>query len=81
MILICKTFLSTMIFIFISFVNSLACEMDISSLAESSEQFEKMGDYGYFIKSDDKWFHLTQDKDCWIKITVVGDKLKSLKKQ
>ena len=81
MIFIYKTFLLSIVFISISFINSFPCEMDISSLVESSEQFEKMGEYGYFIKSDDKWFHLTQDKDCWIKITAVGHKLKSIKKQ
>ena len=81
MIFVLKTFMLSMVFIIISFTNSLACEIDISTLAKSSEEFEKMGEYGYFIKSDDKWFHLTQDKDCWIKITAVGHKLKSLKKQ
>ena len=48
--------------------NVVACENKILNVANDSEQFEKINNNTFLVKSAGQWFHLSQDKECWIKV-------------
>ncbi len=60
------------IFLFYSLGIS-ACEIKISDLAKNSEDSEKFNQFKFLVKSGEKWFHLSQDNDCWIKVRYVNN--------
>ena len=50
-----------------------ACEVKISDLVKNSEDSEQFNQFKFLVKSGEKWFHLSQDSDCWIKIRYVNN--------
>ena len=52
-------------------IQLLACENNLSVLVKNSDQYEKVGDFGYFFKNGVNWFHITQDQECWISIKRI----------
>ena len=46
----------------------IACENKILNAANNSEQFEQINSHTFLVKSAGKWFHISQDKECWIKV-------------
>ena len=58
------------IFLFYSLGIS-ACEIKISDLVKNSQDSEKFNQFTFLVKSGEKWFHLSQDNDCWIKVRHV----------
>ena len=65
------------VFLFFSLGIS-ACEIKISDLVKNSQDSEKFNQFTFLVKSGEKWFYLSQDNDCWIKIRHV-DNLNSQK--
>ena len=61
-----------LIFLFYSF-GIIACEIKISDLVKNSEDSEQFNQFKFLVKSGEKWFHLSQDSDCWIKIRYVNN--------
>ena len=57
-------------FFFYSF-SSFSCEVELRELVKKTDVSEKFNDFKYLVKSGDKWFHLSQDDKCWIKIRHV----------
>ena len=60
------------VFLFYSFGIS-ACEIKISDLVKNSQDSEKFNQFTFLVKSGEKWFHLSQDDDCWIKVRHVNN--------
>ena len=60
------------IFLFYSLGIS-ACEIKITDLVKNSEDSEQFNQFKFLVKSGEKWFHLSQDSDCWIKIRYVNN--------
>ena len=60
------------VFLFYSFGIS-ACEIKISDLVKNSEDSEQFNQFKFLVKSGEKWFHLSQDDDCWIKVRHVNN--------
>ena len=60
------------IFLFHS-IGISACEVKISELVKNSEDSEQFNQFKFLVKSGEKWFHLSQDNDCWIKIRHVDN--------
>ena len=60
------------IFLFFSLGIS-ACETKISDLVKNSEDSEQFNQFKFLVKSGEKWFHLSQDNDCWIKVRHVNN--------
>ncbi len=60
------------IFLFHS-IGISACEVKISQLVKISEDSEQFNQFKFLVKSGEKWFHLSQDNDCWIKIRHVDN--------
>ncbi len=50
-----------------------ACETKISDLVKNSEDSEQFNQFKFLVKSGEKWFHLSQDDDCWIKVRHVNN--------
>ena len=46
----------------------MACENKILNIANNSEQFEQINNNTFLVKSAGKWFYVSQDKECWIKV-------------
>lgn len=53
---------------------SYACNTDLKDLVAKSEISEHFTSYKYLIKSGEKWFHLSQDDECWISIRQIKRK-------
>ena len=60
------------IFLFYSLGIS-ACETKISDLVKISEDSEQFNQFNFLVKSGEKWFYLSQDDDCWIKVRHVNN--------
>ena len=60
------------IFLFYSLGIS-ACEIKITDLVKNSEDSEQFNQFKFLVKSGEKWFHLSQDNDCWIKVRYVNN--------
>ena len=60
------------VFLFYSFGIS-ACEIKISDLVKNSQDSEKFNQFTFLVKSGEKWFYLSQDNDCWIKVRYVNN--------
>ena len=60
------------VFLFFSLGIS-ACEIKISDLVKNSQDSEKFNQFTFLVKSGEKWFHLSQDNDCWIKVRHVNN--------
>ena len=60
------------IFLFYSLEIS-ACETKISDLVKNSEDSEQFNQFKSLVKSGQKWFHLSQDNDCWITVRHVNN--------
>ena len=62
-------FLSLVIFIYPSL--SYSCKIELQDLVVKSEASEKFTNQKFLIKSGEKWFHISQDKECWIRIRKI----------
>ena len=62
-------FLSLVIFIYPSL--SYSCKIELKDLVVKSEASEKFTNQKFLIKSGEKWFHISQDKECWIRIRKI----------
>ena len=65
-------FLSLVIFIYPSL--SYSCKIELKDLVVKSEASEKFTNQKFLIKSGEKWFHISQDKECWIRIRKIKTK-------
>ena len=65
-------FLYLVIFIYPSL--SYSCNIEVKDLVVKSEVSEKFTNQIFLIKSGEKWFHVSQDKECWIKIREIKSK-------
>ena len=65
-------FLYLVIFIYPSL--SYSCNIDVKDLVVKSEVSEKFTNQKFLIKSGEKWFHISQDKECWIRIREIKGK-------
>ena len=65
-------FLYLVIFIYPSL--SYSCKIELKDLVVKSEASEKFTNHKFLIKSGEKWFHISQDKECWISIREVKSK-------
>ena len=61
-----------LMFLFYS-IRISACEIKISDLVKNSEDSEQFNQFKFLVKSGEKWFHLSQDNDCWIKVRHVNN--------
>ncbi|MDA9734010.1 hypothetical protein N9V16_00715 [SAR116 cluster bacterium] len=43
----------------------------MKDLVVKSEVSEKFTNQKFLIKSGEKWFHISQDKECWIRIREI----------
>ena len=57
-------FLYLVIFIYPTL--SYPCNIEVKDLVVKSEVSEKFTNQKFLIKSGEKWFHISQDKECWI---------------
>ena len=62
-------FLSLVVFIYPSL--SYSCKIELQDLVVKSEASEKFTNQKFLIKSCEKWFHISQDKECWIRIRKI----------
>ena len=62
-------FLYLLIFIYPTL--SYSCNIEVKDLVLKSEVSEKFTNQKFLIKSGEKWFHISQDKECWISIREV----------
>ena len=62
-------FLSLVVFIYPSL--SYSCKIELKDLVVKSEASEKFTNQKFLIKSGEKWFHISQDKECWIRIRKI----------
>ena len=62
-------FLSLVIFIYPSL--SYSCKIELKDIVVKSEESEKFTNQKFLIKSGEKWFHISQDKECWIRIRKI----------
>ena len=62
-------FLSLVVFIYPSL--SYSCKIELQDLVVKSEASEKFTNQKFLIKSGEKWFHISQDKECWIRIRKI----------
>jgi hypothetical protein len=46
----------------------------VKDLVVKSEVSEKFTNQKFLIKSGEKWFHISQDKECWIRIREIKSK-------
>ena len=60
--------------IFIYPTVSYPCNIEVKDLVLKSEVSEKFTNHKFLIKSGEKWFHISQDKECWISIREVKSK-------
>jgi len=65
-------FLYLVIFIYPSL--SYSCNIEVKDLVLKSEVSEKFTNQKFLIKSGEKWFHIYQDKECWIRIREIKSK-------
>ena len=65
-------FLSLVVFIYPSL--SYSCKIELQDLVVKSEASEKFTNQKFLIKSGEKWFHISQDKECWIRIREIKSK-------
>ena len=65
-------FLYLVIFIYPTL--SYSCNIEVEDLVVKSEVSEKFTNQKFLIKSGEKWFHISQDKECWISIREVKSK-------
>lgn len=65
-------FLYLVIFIYPSL--SYSCNIEVKDLVVKSEVSEKFTNQKFLIKSGEKWFHISQDKECWIRIREIKTK-------
>ena len=65
-------FLSLVVFIYPSL--SYSCKIELQDLVVKSEASEKFTNQKFLIKSGEKWFHISQDKECWIRIREIKGK-------
>ena len=65
-------FLYLVIFIYPSL--SYSCNIEVKDLVVKSEVSEKFTSQKFLIKSGEKWFHISQDKECWIRIREIKTK-------
>ena len=65
-------FLYLVIFIYPSL--SYSCNIEVKDLVIKSEVSEKFTNQKFLIKSGEKWFHISQDKECWIRIRKIKTK-------
>ncbi len=65
-------FLSLVVFIYPSL--SYSCKIELKDLVVKSEASEKFTNQKFLIKSGEKWFHISQDKECWIRIREIKSK-------
>ena len=57
--------------IFIYPALSYSCNIEVKDLVVKSEVSEKFSNQKFLIKSGEKWFHISQDKECWIRIREI----------
>ena len=62
-------FLYLVIFIYPAL--SYSCNIKVKDLLVKSEVSEKFTNQKFLIKSGEKWFHISQDKECWIRIRKI----------
>ena len=62
-------FLFLVIFIFPTL--SYSCNFEVKDLVVKSEVSEEFTNQKFLIKSGEKWFHISQDKECWIRIRKI----------
>ena len=60
--------------IFIYPALSYSCNIEVKDLVVKSEVSEKFTNQKFLIKSGEKWFHISQDKECWIRIREIKTK-------
>tara|TARA_B100000700_G_scaffold120148_1_gene134920 strand:- start:686 stop:931 length:246 start_codon:yes stop_codon:yes gene_type:complete len=60
--------------IFIYPTMSYSCNIELKDLVVKSEVSEKFTNQKFLIKSGEKWFHISQDKECWISIREIKSK-------
>ena len=60
--------------IFIYPALSYSCNIEVKDLVVKSEVSEKFTHQKFLIKSGEKWFHISQDKECWIRIREIKSK-------
>ena len=60
--------------IFIYPALSYSCNIEVKDLVVKSEVSEKFTNQKFLIKSGEKWFHISQDKECWIRIREIKSK-------
>ena len=65
-------FLYLVIFIYPTL--SYSCNIEVRDLVLKSEVSEKFTNQKFLIKSGEKWFHISQDKECWIRIREIKSK-------
>ena len=65
-------FLYLVIFIYPSM--SYSCNIEVKDLVVKSEVSEEFTNQKFLIKSGEKWFHISQDKECWIRIREIKTK-------
>lgn len=53
---------------------SYPCNIEVKDLVLKSEVSEKFTNQKFLIKSGEKWFHISQDKECWIRIRKIKTK-------
>ncbi len=53
---------------------SYSCNIEVKDLVVKSEVSEKFTNQKFLIKSGEKWFHISQDKECWIRIREIKSK-------
>ena len=63
------TLICTILFCFP--LNAFSCEIDLYEIAKRTDASEKFDMQKFIVKSGDKWFYLSQDKDCWINVRYV----------
>ena len=65
-------FLYLVIFIYPSL--SYSCNIEVKDLVVKSKVSEKFTNQKFLIKSGEKWFLISQDKECWIRIREIKSK-------
>ena len=50
---------------------SYSCKIELKDIVVKSEASEKFTNQKFLIKSGEKWFHISQDKECWIRIRKI----------
>ena len=57
---------------------SYSCNIEVKDLVVKSEVSEKFTNQKFLIKSGEKWFHISQDKECWIRIREIKSNEKKI---